>query len=390
MGQSLLVLFTAILRLLVSIDTKKKINKIANLLLQQIMPYRKISSDVKLAAIRLYKRELLPLDDILDCLGFHERTFYHILALWHETGDIVKHNFRAPGQPWILHFDDIDYLLRLISQRPDWFLDELLNLLRSNCFISVHYTTVHNALVQAGISLKKLKKIASERNEDACNEFIGHMAMYNPEELGFIDETSKNEKTAARSRGSSQKVWRAVMRQRFICGHRLSATALLTVNEISVTRVVEGSMTWDMYLNFLEHEVVLFFFCFFISDVPAWLGPKATALAWLEAAPALWRDGPSQSHNSWLGPGSAWPKPRLLAEKVHKGGMRPMSCGGLQNNLAARDKLYFIKIVKYAYRRREHGHPHPWALSITTTLVISTRWNNWKCVKTYQVPRESF
>ena len=53
------------------------------------------------------------------------------------------------------------------------------------------------------------------------------------------------------------------------------------------------------------------------SDVPAQLGPKAAALAWLEAAPALWRDGPSQSHNSQLGPGLAWPKLRLLEEKVH-------------------------------------------------------------------------
>ena len=83
--------------------------------------------------------------------------------------------------------------------------------------------------------------------------------LYDPEELGFLDETSKNEKTAARSRGRAQKGQRAVMQQRFIRGHRLSATALLTVNGISVTRVVEGSMTRAMYLNFLEHEVVRFF-----------------------------------------------------------------------------------------------------------------------------------
>ena len=65
------------------------------------MPYHKISRDIKLAAIRLYEQELLPLNDILDCLGFHERTFYRILALWRETGDVVKHNFGAPGRPRI-------------------------------------------------------------------------------------------------------------------------------------------------------------------------------------------------------------------------------------------------------------------------------------------------
>ena len=36
------------------------------------MPYYKISSDIKLAAIHLYGQELLPLADILNCVGFHE------------------------------------------------------------------------------------------------------------------------------------------------------------------------------------------------------------------------------------------------------------------------------------------------------------------------------
>jgi hypothetical protein len=115
--------------------------------------------------------------------------------------------------------------------------------------------------MEPGTSLKKLKKIASEGNEDARNEFIGPMAMYDLVELGFLDEISKNEKTAAQSRGCAKKGLRAVMQQQFIHGHRLSATALLTVNGISVTRIVEGSMTQDMYLNFLEHEVVRFY-CF--------------------------------------------------------------------------------------------------------------------------------
>lgn len=220
------------------------------------MPYRKISRDVKLAAVRLYERELLPLEDILDCVGFGERTFYRVLALWRETGDVVKHNFGAPGRPRALHFDDVHYLLRLIQQQPDWFLDELLDLLKTNRFISVHYVTVHRALVAARVSLKKLKKIASERKEETRNEYISHMARYSPEELGFLDETSKNEKTAARSKGRAKKGRRAVMRQRFVRGHRLSATALLTVDGIAVTKVVEGSMTRDLYLQFLEYEVV--------------------------------------------------------------------------------------------------------------------------------------
>ena len=44
------------------------------------MPYHKISRDLKFCSIRLYERELLNLEDILDCVGFSERTFYRILT----------------------------------------------------------------------------------------------------------------------------------------------------------------------------------------------------------------------------------------------------------------------------------------------------------------------
>lgn len=107
-------------------------------------------------------------------------------------------------------------MLRLIRQRPDWFLDELLSLLKNNRFIAVHYVTIHNVLIHAGVSLKKLKKIALEWKEDARNAFIEHISVYEPNELVFLDETLKNEKTAARSRGRATKGKRAIMKQRFV------------------------------------------------------------------------------------------------------------------------------------------------------------------------------
>ena len=221
------------------------------------MPYRKISRDLKFCAIRLYEREVLSLEDILDCVGFSERTFYRILRLYNDTGNVVQQRLgTSSGRPRLLHFDDVDYLLRLVRQRPDWFLDELLDLLKTNRFISVHYVTIHRELVCAGASLKKLKKIASERKEEGRHDFMDRMAQYSPEELGFIDETSKNDKTATRSRGHAQKGRRAIMRSQFVHGHRLTATALLTVDGVAASKVVEGSMTRDLYLQFLENEVV--------------------------------------------------------------------------------------------------------------------------------------
>ncbi|KAG1789533.1 uncharacterized protein HD556DRAFT_1493056, partial [Suillus plorans] len=103
------------------------------------MPFRKISCDVKLAAIRLHERELLSLADILDCCRFSERTWFHILKLWQETGDVVdpQPHRVLRGRLRVLDREDIDCLLHLVRQNPDYFLDEFMHLLQTNQFISV-------------------------------------------------------------------------------------------------------------------------------------------------------------------------------------------------------------------------------------------------------------
>jgi len=119
-----------------------------------------------MAAIRLYECDLLPLMDILDCLRMSEWTFYWVLSLWNNTGDVVQHTFGICEHPCILNFDNVDHLKQLVKACPDWFLDELLFLLETNWFISAHYTMIHQELVWVNVSTKKLKKIASERNEN--------------------------------------------------------------------------------------------------------------------------------------------------------------------------------------------------------------------------------
>jgi hypothetical protein len=117
--------------------------------------------------------------------------------------------------------------------------------------------------------LKKLKKVASERNEEKRNAFINHMAMYDPDELGFLDKTSKNEKTAAQIYGHLRKGRQAVRKQCFVRGHRLTVTALLTVEGVAVSKVDEGSMTRDLYLKFLEQDVVCSLS--FLYNVPSYI-----------------------------------------------------------------------------------------------------------------------
>jgi transposase len=174
-----------------------------------MMGFRIIGRDVKIAAIRLYECGLLDLDDILDCCGFSRRTWFRVWKLWSETGNVVSEASSLRGRLRDLDQEDLGYLLKLIHENPDYFLDELLGLLETNYFIAVHYTTIFRELERLNVSRKKLKKIALERNEERRADFVARMAQYDPEELGFLDEMSKDERSIGRRYGRSRKNQRA-------------------------------------------------------------------------------------------------------------------------------------------------------------------------------------
>ncbi|KAJ3887609.1 hypothetical protein GG344DRAFT_90410 [Lentinula edodes] len=194
------------------------------------MPNRRIPPEVKHCAINLYDRGVLDLSEILDCVGFSERTFYRVLACWRETGDVIPHKYGlTTGRPRAMLYDDIDYLLCLVRHKPNYFLDELLLLFEENCFISVHYSTI----------MRELSRY----------------------QLGFIDETSKDDRTPGRRQGRAKKGQRASTKQPFVRGKRLTATGLLTQDGMMASRVVEGSMTCEMFCSYLEEEVVIALVC---------------------------------------------------------------------------------------------------------------------------------
>jgi hypothetical protein len=82
------------------------------------------------------------------------------------------------------------------------------------------------------------------------------MAQYDPSELGFIDEMSKDERTPGRCYGWSKKGKRAEKQQVFVRGRRTSTEALLTLDGIIAATVVEGSMTQELFLDWPENIVV--------------------------------------------------------------------------------------------------------------------------------------
>ena len=238
------------------------------------MVFRFISPDVKHATIRIYENSLMDLPNILDCLGMLESTSFCALWLYQETGNIEHPESTTCGRPWKLHFDDLTYMIALINHCPDWFLDELLGLLNTNRFISVHFTMIYHKLKHSGVSCKKLRWIVKECDENLCADSVRTMGQYSPEEIGFLDEFSKDEHTLHQCHSRSKKEKCAVMWGAFVCGHWVSGEGLLNLHGIVASTVVEGSMTCKKFLHFLEHSVVSAIQC--CCSIPSYLTSHIT------------------------------------------------------------------------------------------------------------------
>lgn len=105
---------------------------------------------------------------------------------------------------------------------------------------------------------KKLQRIARERDEDQRIDFIRRMAQYDPGELGFIDEVSRDERSIGRHYGWSKRGRRAKKQQPFVRGRRTSTVGVLTLDGFVAGTAVEGSLTKAVILEWLEFDVVGF------------------------------------------------------------------------------------------------------------------------------------
>ncbi|CAK5283974.1 unnamed protein product [Mycena citricolor] len=196
------------------------------------------SRQEKELALRSRQEGMLTVAQILRLFQMSRSTFRRIERNWRLYHDVVP-PYRPHshiGRPRLLNYNDLTFILALVAQNPAWFLTELQGLLKHNRVVSVHFTTIHRALERAGVSRKKLKVIACERNEDVRNDY--------------------NDKTPARRYGRSRRNRRAVQAQRFVRGIRLSAVGLLTARGMEAAKVVEGSFHRVDYLDFLQNHVV--------------------------------------------------------------------------------------------------------------------------------------
>jgi hypothetical protein len=108
-----------------------------------------------------------------------------------------------------------------------------------------------------------LHKAAQERNERARSSFIAKIGEnYTRDQLIFLDESSKDERSLTRYYGYSSVNTRAQKKIVFVRGKRYTILPALTIDGIIALDIIEGSCDRKRFVDFILDQVVCIQGCY--------------------------------------------------------------------------------------------------------------------------------
>lgn len=215
------------------------------------------STDLKMAAVRLRHRGRDSVKEISRITNMSRPTLFRTWRKHRLTGTVANKQPIGQGHPRSVLFRDAEYLVRLAHHNPGAFLDEYCKRLEDDRYLSIHVTTIHRFFTRAGLSVKRVQKLARERDPMKRADYIRRIGKHSPACLVFLDEVSKNDRIYARLWGRAPAGERVECYAPFVRGRRLSMLAGMALDEgITAAKVVEGSFTKASFLSFLRHDLV--------------------------------------------------------------------------------------------------------------------------------------
>lgn len=221
------------------------------------MPYRKISADLKTRAIELYIAHRWFPADLAEVFGFSERSFFRWVANYRKHGSVTPPVNPLQGRPHILNAFMIRELHALVEAAPDLYLDEIQDWFTVAHNVGISITALADNLNDAQLTFKLMRKVASERDEGARQEFMDYAQNHwIANQLVFVDETSKDDRIIYRHYGRSLMGTNAIIRAPFCRGKRYSLVAALSVDGYIGQRAVEGSVDGEQFMEFIIEDIV--------------------------------------------------------------------------------------------------------------------------------------
>ena len=226
------------------------------------MVYRKVSSDLKECALRLWEAGWSTVD-ICSALCVSRASIYRWRMILDTFGSVERPGSPLRGRPCIIGLLAMTAIRDVYTRHADLYLDELQWFLAIHHDLAISIQALQENLEKAGLTRKVLHGIAIERDEAQHQEFI-HSVQHDfsgtGDEFVAIDESSKNDHTYNRRYGCAPCGQDACIQGPFICGQRYSMIAAMSKQGYLAAHVVPGLVDSFGFFDFIVEDVVSCFF----------------------------------------------------------------------------------------------------------------------------------
>lgn len=179
------------------------------------------------------------IEEVAALFDVSERYVYQLLKLRRETGDLSPLPHGGGAVPKLDEAKLLE-LAGLVAEFPDATLDELRELLRRRCRVSVSINTVWRCLQQIDFTLKKSRR-AREANPEERAAFGEKQMTLPAPRLWFVDEFGVH-LAMSRANARAPRGERAVVVEPFETGGNISVIGALTLNGVRAPMMIEGAI----------------------------------------------------------------------------------------------------------------------------------------------------
>jgi len=220
------------------------------------MVYRAISPDMKQRALYLLLEEGWEIDQITTALGVHSKS----IERWEHNYE--NHGSVNPPTPLrgcrrLLSSDIAEELHEMLNESPSLLLDEIGEWLAIYHDQPISMTALHDNLKDLGLTYKRLKRFAAERDDAYRADWLHNMTSnYTADQLVFLDKSSKDDRVILRRYGWAIQGQHATESAHLNRGVRYSILPALTIDGYMAVRAVEGSIDGAEFFDFVFNDVV--------------------------------------------------------------------------------------------------------------------------------------
>lgn len=228
------------------------------------MVYHTISPDLKQRALYLFLEEGWEINQITAALGVHSKSIERWEDNYQKYGTV---NPPTPlrGRPRLLSSGIAEELHELLVESPSLLLDEIGEWLAIYHDQPISTAALHRNLKDLGLTYKRLKRIAAERDDEYRADWLHNMTSnYTADQLVFLDESSKDDRVILRRYGRAISGRDAVENVSLNKGVRYSILPALTIDGYMAVRAVEGSIDGAEFFDFVLNDVVSLLSCLYV------------------------------------------------------------------------------------------------------------------------------